>query len=108
MTTTSALPSSLEATVPDRGLDHAAIVVTGAAGGIGAATCARLCAEGARVVAVDREREALDTLAGGLPAPSSVERLAGDVTDAATADAAVALAMASFGRLDGVVCIAGA
>jgi NAD(P)-dependent dehydrogenase (short-subunit alcohol dehydrogenase family) len=94
--------------LPARRLDRASIVVTGAAGGIGAATCARLCDEGARVVAVDRERAALDELRARLPATAAVEVLAGDVTDAATARAAVDLAIGSFDRIDGVVSIAGA
>jgi NAD(P)-dependent dehydrogenase (short-subunit alcohol dehydrogenase family) len=100
--------SASERALPGRRLDGASVVVTGAAGGIGVATCARLCAEGARVIAVDRERAALDELRALLPATAAVVLLAGDVTDAATATAAVDLAIASFGRIDGVVSIAGA
>jgi NADPH:quinone reductase-like Zn-dependent oxidoreductase len=39
-----------------RGLRGRAVVVTGAASGIGRATCVRLAAEGALVALVDRER----------------------------------------------------
>lgn len=91
-----------------RRLDGASVVVTGAAGGIGAATCARLCDEGARVIAVDRGRRALDELQATLAAGAAVGLLAGDVTDAATAEGAVDLAVRTFGHIDGVVTIAGA
>jgi NAD(P)-dependent dehydrogenase (short-subunit alcohol dehydrogenase family) len=107
MSSTSHL-SAAEPTLSSRRLGHASVVVTGAAGGIGAATCARLVAEGARVVAVDRDRATLDELRSGLPADSALEVLAGDVTDTETAAAAVERAIDAFGRLDGVVSIAGA
>ncbi len=48
------------------GLAEKIVVVTGAAGGIGAATCRRLAREGAQVWAVDREAEALDELVHSL------------------------------------------
>lgn len=60
------------------------------------------------MVAVDRDRASLDDLRAGLPRASAVEALAGDATDADTAGTAVDLALASFGRLNGVVSIAGA
>lgn len=48
------------------GLAGKIVVVTGAAGGIGAATCRRLAREGAQVWAVDREAAALDDLVQSL------------------------------------------
>jgi len=76
-------------------------VVTGAASGIGRATALLFAAEGARVVAMDLARAGLDetvrmiTNLGGeaVGAPGSV----GIVADV---DAAVRLAVATYGRLD--------
>lgn len=69
-------------------------LVTGAAGGIGAATTTRLLADGWRVIAIDRAPSA----------PDGVEMLAGDAGDAALLAQAVERAS---GRLDGLVCSAG-
>ena len=43
------------------------VVVTGAAGGIGAATCQRLAADGLQVWAVDRDQAPLESLVAELP-----------------------------------------
>lgn len=43
-------------------------IVTGAAGGMGQATCRRLCAEGWQVLAIDHNGAGLDQLASELPA----------------------------------------
>jgi meso-butanediol dehydrogenase/(S,S)-butanediol dehydrogenase/diacetyl reductase len=43
------------------------VIVTGAASGIGEATARRVSAEGAAVVLVDRQREALEKIAGEFP-----------------------------------------
>lgn len=78
-------------------------VVTGAASGIGRAVVEELVEGGASVVCVD--------LAGpGLAWVDDDERLAvvaGDVTDPATNEAAAALALERFGRLDAAVLNAG-
>jgi len=77
-------------------------IVTGAASGIGRATVERLVAAGTSVVLVDREpidwAEALGDAAA---------TVVGDVTDASTNEAAVAAALATFGRLDAAVFNAG-
>lgn len=78
------------------------VLITGAAGGIGRATAARLAAEGARIVAVDISRAALaETVA-------TVERLGGqavaveaDVTRDAEVGRYVSTARDRFGRIDG-------
>jgi meso-butanediol dehydrogenase / (S,S)-butanediol dehydrogenase / diacetyl reductase len=49
-----------------RGLTEKRIVITGAAGGIGAATVGRFLEEGAQVVALDRDDQALHRLQGAL------------------------------------------
>ncbi|MFM8154835.1 MAG: SDR family NAD(P)-dependent oxidoreductase, partial [Actinomycetes bacterium] len=43
-----------------KGIAGRTAIVTGAAGGIGSATCRRLHAEGANVVAVDLDQAGLD------------------------------------------------
>ena len=50
------------------GLAGRVVLVTGAASGIGRATCERLVAEGAKVALVDRDRALLDEVARGLGA----------------------------------------
>jgi NAD(P)-dependent dehydrogenase (short-subunit alcohol dehydrogenase family) len=71
-------------------------VVTGGAGGIGAATCRRLAAEGARVVVVDVSEDAAGSLAdelGGLAVRA-------DVTSPEDNERMYALALERFGRID--------
>lgn len=74
--------------------DGARIAVTGAAGGIGTATCARLTAQGARVFALDLA----ETDAG--------EFVRCDVTDENSVEQAVA-SVADSGGIDGLVAAAG-
>lgn len=80
-------------------------MVTGAAAGIGAATARALLHAGARVVAGDLRPDALTDLAEQWG--DRVVRCAGDVGDPATADALVAAAVHTWGRLDAVVANAG-
>jgi NAD(P)-dependent dehydrogenase (short-subunit alcohol dehydrogenase family) len=71
-------------------------VVTGAASGIGLATCRRFAAEGATVVAVDIDVEAGKAVAAelnGLFVPA-------DVTSAADNDHVYAQAYSAYGRID--------
>jgi len=92
-------------------------LVTGAARGIGAATVARLAADGWAVMGVDScandpaipyrlatraELDAVDT-AGG----DSVSTMIADVRDEAALDAAVAATIERYGRLDATVAAAG-
>ncbi len=72
-------------------------LVTGAASGIGAATAARLLAEGARVATFDLNASNLD---GAL-------LLTGDVAESGDVEVAVATATAELGPIDVLVCSAG-
>ncbi len=76
------------------------VLVTGAASGIGRAVVDRVLADGGSVVAVDLTTDSL-------PESERVVTLAGDVTDQAVNETAVALAVSKFGRLDGAALNAG-
>jgi NAD(P)-dependent dehydrogenase (short-subunit alcohol dehydrogenase family) len=77
-----------------------AVIVTGAAAGIGRATVELFAERGFGVVAVDPVTGDLDTL-------KNVVHLAGDVSTEATNVEAVRLAVEHFGRLDTLVLNAG-
>ena len=62
-----------------RGLRDKRVLITGAAGGIGTATAERFVEEGARVVALDHNAEALHRLQGALAGLSGA--ILADVTD---------------------------
>jgi NAD(P)-dependent dehydrogenase (short-subunit alcohol dehydrogenase family) len=82
------------------------ILITGAAKGIGRATVERFVKEGARVAAIDRDLEALRTLAERFGA-SAVAACAVDVSEADSVETAVSNAATTLGGLDGVVNSAG-
>jgi NAD(P)-dependent dehydrogenase (short-subunit alcohol dehydrogenase family) len=83
-------------------------VVTGAAGGIGRATCSLLARDGARVVAVDLERGLLDAVVDAVAAAGS-EALAvvADVSSAADVQRYLDEATRRFGGVDFLVNNAG-
>jgi 3-oxoacyl-[acyl-carrier protein] reductase len=82
----------------DKRLKDRVCIVTGAAQGIGAATVARLAAEGATVIACDRRVHDV---------PGAARALAVDVTDRAAVDAMAADVMRHHGRIDVLVNNAG-
>lgn len=86
------------------GLKGTAALVTGAAGGIGAATARALAAEGARV-AVHYHSSA--AAAEALAAEIGGVALQADLRDEAAADALVPAAVEALGRLDACVANAG-
>jgi meso-butanediol dehydrogenase/(S,S)-butanediol dehydrogenase/diacetyl reductase len=63
-----------------RGLKDKRVLITGGAGGIGAATATRFLEEGARVVVLDRDEAALRCIERDLPALSGT--IGADVSDA--------------------------
>lgn len=79
-------------------------LVTGGGGGIGAACARRLAADGATVTVADLDLAAAQRVAAELPGARAVHV---DVTDAASADAAVAAALEATGTLDIAVNSAG-
>lgn len=84
------------------GLDGRAVLVTGAAGGIGGAVARALAASGARVWASDRPGSALAELVEALPG-NGHRALELDLADAANIEAAVSSVVAESGGLWGLV-----
>lgn len=82
------------------------VLITGAAGGIGAATARRLYGLGAHLVLTDHQLDAVNTLADEFDA-QRVLPLALDVTDSGATRAVVDQAVERFGRLDIVLANAG-
>ena len=81
-------------------------IVTGAGGGIGAAICRLFAVEGAALVGVDIDADALERVAASVRACGGGGRmstLVADVAEEATAETAVAHAREKFGRLDVLV-----
>lgn len=80
------------------------VLISGAAQGIGAATAHRFAQEGAHLLLMDLQAEPLEALAAALP---SARALPGSVSERADWDAAVALAVQTWGRLDVLINNAG-
>lgn len=79
------------------------VIVTGAGSGIGLATVQLLVEQGANVIAVDIDDNALTSVAD----IAGVLRVPGSVTEQATNDAMVATAVEAHGRLDAIALNAG-
>jgi rhamnulose-1-phosphate aldolase/alcohol dehydrogenase len=85
-------------------------LITGGAGGIGAATAARLMAEGACVMLLDRDADALDEVRAGFAeqfGKDVIRSAVCDVTDEAQVSDAFAECTREFGGLDILVANAG-
>jgi NAD(P)-dependent dehydrogenase (short-subunit alcohol dehydrogenase family) len=80
-------------------------VVSGGASGLGAACVRRLTSQGAKVLAADLNEQAGSLLAGEIGASCAFIQM--DVTSEPDVQAALDLAVARWGRLDGVINCAG-
>lgn len=90
------------------GIEGRVYVVTGAAGGIGAATAGILVEQGARACLLDLELDGVEEAAARAdPNREATLAAAADVTDAEAVERAVAAVRDRFGRLDGLVNNAG-
>ena len=88
-------------------LKNKVAVITGASSGLGRAIALRYAAEGASIILADvNEAGAAETLAL-LPKDAKAKFLKVDVTNEAEVEAAVALAVSSYGHLDIMVANAG-
>jgi NAD(P)-dependent dehydrogenase (short-subunit alcohol dehydrogenase family) len=83
-------------------LDGKVAIVTGGAGGIGAALAEALVARNVRVVITDLAADGLDSVAATLSesAPGSIATIAGDAASPEHIDATIALAESEFGEVD--------
>lgn len=86
-------------------LSNKTAVVTGAASGLGFATCKALAAAGARIAGLDRDQEKLKALANDL-GDACMTRVV-DVADAGSVQAAIDATLAAFGSLHVAVNCAG-
>lgn len=85
-------------------LDGRCIIVTGAAGNLGAAVAVELAGRGARLVCTDRSADGLAALAARLPQPAECLELPGlDLSKFDDAAAMTNAAVARFGGVDGLV-----
>ena len=82
-------------------LQDRVILVSGAGRGIGRATCLRLASEGARLICADIDAEGAATTAALIGGTAISLRC--DVTDATSAQAAIAEGVAKFGSLYGLM-----
>jgi 2-hydroxycyclohexanecarboxyl-CoA dehydrogenase len=91
-----------------RGLKNKVVVVTGAGGGIGKALCQRFCEEGARVVAVDVNADALAQLSASLKeSDMHVTAVKLDITDHGAVKQAIDTVAGELGGIDALVNNAG-
>ena len=89
-----------------RELDSRAVVVTGAAGGLGRELCKAFAARGARVAALDVDADALGRLPAELALPDLLT-VPCDLTDEGQCKAAIAEVLARLGAIDVLVNNAG-
>jgi len=94
--------SKASSSVAPQGRPDGAIVITGGAKGIGAATAALFLSRGHRVAVIDKDERALSTV------PAGILPIRADVTDAAAMAAAFAEAVRQLGPVSCFIANAGA
>ncbi len=77
------------------------IIVTGAASGLGLAAAKRLAEEGARLVLVDLQTEALEEARAEMPEGADIVNVGADVSDLEQVKGYVRKAVDAYGRIDG-------
>ena len=103
-----AFPQGLHASTPAGRLSGKHTIVTGAGSGIGRASARRFAAEGAAVLAVDRDQEAVDTTVEEIRAAGGKAiAVAADVGAEAEVEAFIARAVDAFGGLHAIYANAG-
>jgi NAD(P)-dependent dehydrogenase (short-subunit alcohol dehydrogenase family) len=88
-------------------LDDKIAIITGAAGGIGRAAAHRFLEEGARVLMVDLDRDALEDAADAMDGGDDVAIAAADVSDPDAVRRYVAACVDAFGGIDVLFANAG-
>lgn len=83
------------------------VLVTGAGGGIGAAICHKLAAQGANIVATDINQDALQATLDSLSGEGNYSSITGDISDAGFCDSLPGQARSHNGSLDVVINNAG-
>ena len=95
---------------PEREFARHVVLVTGAAGGIGSATCRRMAQDGAHIIATDIDLAGAEQLAASLNSRFGAGRAVAvkmDVTSETSVRAAFEQAMLAFGGIDIIVNNAG-
>jgi len=90
-----------------KNLQGSLVLITGASTGIGRAAACEFVRKGARVIAVARSAEGLDSLSSELGGPPKLVPLPADVTDATAMESMAALVLDEHGAPDVVVANAG-
>ncbi len=93
--------------MPRRSIHGLRTIVTGASSGIGRALVTELISRGAKVIALGRRTDRLQSLASEVAAPDRYRFIAGDVTRREDRRAALDLATRDFGALDCLINNAG-
>ena len=91
--------------IVNKRLEEKSIVIVGGSSGLGLSAAQACAVEGAHLVLVGRDEEKCQRAQDSIDGP--VTYFVGDAMKAATAEAAVALAVSTFGRLDGLYHVAG-
>ncbi|MBM3341442.1 MAG: 3-hydroxyacyl-CoA dehydrogenase [Betaproteobacteria bacterium] len=89
-------------------IDQSVVLITGGASGLGAASARHLAQAGARVVVADLDQAAVENIAREIGATGARARaIAANVTDEASVQRAVDLALSEFGALHVLINCAG-
>jgi len=88
-------------------IDKRVVVVTGAAGNLGAATAKLLASRGAKLVLVDRDEKRIREALGDIARSPAAYVAAADVTDESSVRSVVIPAEQELGPIHGVVCTVG-